>query len=156
VEDKRSATPTIPKPAGAQAPAQNVSIVPARSETPQQQEGSDEPVGVSLSLDEDYDALVRDSSRLQEFNVLLKQDLARSLRCVRVFYKYNLYVICIHTYIYSTHRETGPICRIRLVGVKLICMYNIMCVYLHIYTYIQIGPLHRVPFQRKTCMYVFV
>jgi hypothetical protein len=94
VEDKRAgaatpATPTLPKSV-AQTPtpyqAQNTSTFSTRSETPQQQgdTGSDEAVGVSLSLDEDYDSLVRDSSRLQEFNVLLKQDLARALRCVCV------------------------------------------------------------------------
>jgi hypothetical protein len=69
-------------------------MVSGRSATPQAQfdNVSDEPVGVSLSLDEDYDGLVRDSSQLQDFNVLLKQDLARALRYV--FLVSNIVSMC--------------------------------------------------------------
>ena len=38
-------------------------------------------VGVSLSLDEDYDSLVTAPERLQAFNVQFKQDLAHAVDC---------------------------------------------------------------------------
>lgn len=49
------------------------------SATPDAAQDLGESVGVSLSLAEDYDALVSDSSKLQQYNVQLKTDIARAL-----------------------------------------------------------------------------